>query len=150
MKPEETIDFHLRNTWLKMAKYYNLAAQPHDGTLTSGFILLNIDVKNGTPSTQLGPKMGLEGTSLVRPLKTLEEKGLIYRKKDKEDKRVVKIFLTPSGLKKREISKETVLNINNEIVNQIGASKFKMVLEELRKIASTVEKIHQNYGQKKH
>ena len=94
--------------------------------------------------------VGQKRSTVAQVVKTLEEKGLIYRKKDKEDKRVVKIFLTPSGLKKREISKETVLNINNEIVNQIGASKFKMVLEELRKIASTVEKIHQNYGQKKH
>ena len=37
-------------------------------------LYLSIDPKKGTPSTSLGPKMGMEATSLSRTLKSLEEK----------------------------------------------------------------------------
>ena len=40
-----------------------------------------IDPKKGTPSTSLGPKMGMEATSLSRTLKTMEIKNLITRKR---------------------------------------------------------------------
>ncbi|MFT5337112.1 MAG: DNA-binding MarR family transcriptional regulator [Luteibaculaceae bacterium] len=148
MKPEETIDFHLRNTWLRFAKYYNNTAAEHDGSLTTGFILLNIDAANGTPSTQLGPKMGLESTSLVRPLKTLEEKGLIYRKKDDKDKRVVKIFLTPDGVKKRAVSKETVVNVNTLLNEKLGDNTMKEMIKGLKKISSNLEKLNIDHGKK--
>ena len=48
--------------------------------MATGFTLLSIDPEKGTPSTALGPKMGMEATSLSRILKTMEEKGLITRK----------------------------------------------------------------------
>ena len=49
-------------------------------------IVLNIDMFEGTPSTQLGPTMGMESTSLSRSLKKLEELGIINRIHDKKDK----------------------------------------------------------------
>ena len=36
-------------------------------------VLLNIDIYEGTPSTQLGPNMGMEATSLSRYLIKLED-----------------------------------------------------------------------------
>ena len=67
----------------------------------------------GTPSTQLGPNMGMESTSLSRSLKKLEELGIIKRIHGKKDKRKVIIKLTKLGLNRREIAKKTVLNFNN-------------------------------------
>ena len=48
--------------------------------MTLGFTLLSIDPKTGTPSTALGPMMGIEATSLSRILKTLEDRDFIVRK----------------------------------------------------------------------
>ncbi|MCC6600492.1 MAG: MarR family transcriptional regulator, partial [Crocinitomicaceae bacterium] len=56
MKPEETIDFHIRWSWAKMSKTYNSAMQSALGaTMPMGYALLSID-KEGTLSTKLGPK----------------------------------------------------------------------------------------------
>ena len=103
MKPEETIDFHIRWAWHGIARMYNMEASKYDSTMAVGQTLLNIDIKEGTPSTKLGPKMGMEPRSLTRILKSLEQKGLVYKKTDKTDKRMVRIHLTPAGINHRDI-----------------------------------------------
>ena len=74
MKPEETVDFHIKRTWQSIAKMYNEVAAGYGATMATGYVLLNIDKELGTPSTALGPKMGMEATSLSRILKSMEEK----------------------------------------------------------------------------
>src|SRR5690554_452267 len=78
------VDFYLRHAWHKISRMYNQKAKAHGLTMSIGFILLIVD-KEGTPSTQLGPRMGMEPTSLSRTLKTMEKKGYIYRKTDGEE-----------------------------------------------------------------
>jgi DNA-binding MarR family transcriptional regulator len=132
MKPEETIDFHIRWAWLRIAKMYNQVAAQHGLTQSSGFILLNIDPKNGTPSTQLGPKMGMEPTSLSRTLKVMEEKGWICRLQDNNDKRITRIALTPEGERLRSISKASVVKFNNQLMRQVGEEKFNHFKEVIQ------------------
>lgn len=123
MKPEKTIDFHLRWLWLKIIRLYNTEAAKFGGTMSVGYILLNID-KDGTPSTKLGPKMGIESRSLTRTLKTMEEKGLISRESDANDKRMVLIHLTEEGKKYRNTSKDVVLKLNEYLHANISAEKL--------------------------
>lgn len=125
MKPEETIDFHIRWAWHGIARLYNNEASKHDLTMSTGYVLLSIDHHNGTPSTKLGPMMGMEPRSLVRTLQSMEEDGLIKRKPDKDDKRVVRIYLTEKGKKKRDISKDKVILFNEYIQKKIGKKKLK-------------------------
>ena len=118
---DKTIDYVLRATWQAVSRMYNEEAAKYDATMATGFALLSIDKEDGTPSTALGPRMGMEATSLTRTLKTMEEKGLIFRKKNPDDGRGVLLYLTPFGKEKRELSKNTVLKFN-ETVKQIKAA----------------------------
>ena len=112
---EITIDYALRATWQAVARMYNEEARHFGATMAVGFTLLSIDPKTGTPSTSLGPKMGMEPTSLSRILKSMEEKGLIVRKPNPDDGRSVLIHLTDFGLEKREDSKNVVLRFNEVV-----------------------------------
>src|SRR5690554_162304 len=112
---EKTIDYVLRATWMAVAKMYNEEAGKEGSTMATGFALLNIDPEKGTPSTSLGPKMGMEATSLSRTLKTMEEKGLIRRKKNPQDGRSVLIHLTPFGVEMRDYSKQVVLQFDQAV-----------------------------------
>ena len=69
MKPEESIDFHIRWSWYNISRMYNMVASKFGGSMAIGYVLLNID-KEGTPSTKLAPKMGMEPRSLTRMIKT--------------------------------------------------------------------------------
>jgi DNA-binding MarR family transcriptional regulator len=129
-----TIDHYLRSTWLSVQKMYNEQAAKFNSTMVMGFTLLSIDPKTGTPSTSLGPKMGIEPTSLSRTLKNLEEKGLIIRKKNPEDGRSVLVVLTKDGLEMRNVSKEVVLGFHEAVEEQISKEELNTFFEVLHKI----------------
>lgn len=115
-----TIDYALRATWQAVIKMYNEEAKNYGLTMAIGFTLLSIDPKKGTPSTALGPKMGMESTSLSRILKSIEEKGYIERRPNPNDGRGVLIYLTALGLAKRKDSKEVVLRFNEAVKEDIA------------------------------
>ena len=126
---EKTIDYILRATWQAVARMYNEEAAKYEGTMATGFALLSLDKEDGTPSTTLGQKMGMEATSLTRTLKSMEEKGLIIRKKNPNDGRGVLIYLTDFGKEKRELSRSTVLKFNDTIRKNISEEKLQHFLE---------------------
>lgn len=137
MDKSKSIDHQLRATWQAVAKMYNEQAAKHDSTMATAFVLLNIDYENGTPSTSLGPSMGMEPTSLSRILKTLEERGLITRSKNPDDGRSVIIKLTDLGKEKREISKGHVYQFNNKIrefISEEELNTFFKVTQVINKV----------------
>ncbi len=126
---EKTIDYTLRATWQAVSRMYNEEASKFDGSMAIGFALLSIDKEDGTPSTYISNRMGMEPTSLTRTLKTLEEKGLITRQKNPEDGRGVLIYLTNLGKEMREQSRSTVLKFNEVVKQNIAEEKLKHFME---------------------
>jgi DNA-binding MarR family transcriptional regulator len=126
---DKTIDYLLRATWQAVSRMYNEEASKFDGSMAIGFALLSIDKEEGTPSSYISNRMGMEATSLTRTLKTLEEKGLIIRKKNPDDGRGVLIYLTDLGKKMREQSKTTVLKFNEVVKQNITEEKLNHFME---------------------
>jgi MarR family transcriptional regulator, organic hydroperoxide resistance regulator len=133
MKPEETIDYHVRAVWYGIFRMYNQIGLEHDISTSLGFVLLNIH-SDGTPATKIAPLMGMESRSLSRMLKSMEEKGLIYKKQDAADRRSVRIFLTDEGKRRKEISRKTVLGFNEKMRDLIPLKD----LETFFKVMTTV------------
>ncbi|SEA99540.1 DNA-binding transcriptional regulator, MarR family [Flavobacterium gillisiae] len=137
---DKTIDYILRATWQAVSRMYNEEASKYGATMATGFALLSMDKNVGTPSTSLGPKMGMEATSLTRTLKSMEEKGLIIRKKNPDDGRGVLIYLTELGKEKRDLSKNTVLKFNETVKNHITDEKLQHFIE----VSETINELIQN------
>ncbi|HET8885948.1 MAG TPA: MarR family transcriptional regulator [Salinimicrobium sp.] len=131
---EKTIDYVLRSTWIAVSKMYSEEAGKAGSTMATGFALLSIDPEKGTPSTTLGPKMGMEATSLSRTLKSMEEKGLITRKKNPADGRGVLIFLTKFGKEMRDYSKGVVFQFDEAVKNEVS----KEDMETFNKVANKI------------
>ncbi|MBS1582967.1 MAG: MarR family transcriptional regulator [Bacteroidetes bacterium] len=136
MRPEETIDHPIRWAWHRIARIYNTEAAKHGGTMSVGYVLLNIDPE-GTPSTKLGPKMGMEPRSLTRTLKTMEEEGLIRRVPDPTDGRMVRVQLTAKGKHLRDVSRDTVIRFNEVVREHIperDIERFHAVLGKINEL----------------
>jgi DNA-binding MarR family transcriptional regulator len=137
-KPELLCDFVVRHSWHRISRMYNQRAAEHDLTMSIGFILMSVD-KEGTPSTQLGPRMGMEPTSLSRTIKTMEERGLIRREEDLVDKRKVLIFLTPDGVEMRKMVRNFVVGFNERIYAKIPKSKLQAFFEVAAQVDELIE-----------
>jgi len=140
MKPQETFDFQIRKSWIALSKMYNEQIAQYGLTVAMGFALLNIDIKNGTPSTSLGPKMGMESTSLSRLLNSLEKQALIARESNPNDGRSALIKLTKEGLKMRNYSRQAVLDFNHQVLAEVSEEEvrgFFKVMATVSEIVST-------------
>ena len=134
MKPEETVDYHVRYVWHAMARMYNQLGAPHDISTSMGFVLLNIRTEGGSQATKIAPLMGLESRSLTRMLKSMEDKGLIYRQRDQVDRRSVIIYLTEEGLKRKRITQEKIRRFNEEIRKEIPKKDLEKFFEVMTKV----------------
>lgn len=133
-----TIDAQIKSTWHNMFKMYNQAAAKFGTTQATGLVLLSID-KEGTPSTSIAPTLGLEATSMSRIIKTLEDNNLIFKKKDKFDKRVVRLFLTPEGVEKRRVAKQVVSGFNELVLSEIPQTKLSVFFEVMDDVNRVIE-----------
>ena len=139
MKKELTVDYNIKAAWHAIYRMYNQQALKNDFTTSIGYVLLNIDSKEGTPATKIAPLIGLESRSLTRMLKNMEEKGLITKQPDLNDRRSVRIVLTELGREKKEISRKTVLDFNNAVRAIIPEDKINIFFEVIDKINKIVE-----------
>lgn len=108
--------------------------------MSIGYILLNIE-KEGTHSTKLGPKMGMEARSLTRTLKTMEDDELIFRETDPNDRRKVRVFLTEKGKQMRERSKETVLSFNSLVSKRVSPEALENCMSVLQELNGLLEEM---------
>ena len=139
MKREETVDYNIKGLWHGISRMYNQYGVEFDVTASTGFVLLNIDAEEGTPATKIAPLLGMESRSLTRMLKSIEEKGWVYREKDPVDGRSVRIFLTDLGKQKRELSRRAVREFNKKVRALIPEGKldsFFEVVNELNEIVN--------------
>ena len=140
MKAPDTVGYQVKSTWQSIVKMYNRVTLEDDFSQAIGYVLINVK-KEGIPVTKIAPLMGIEPTSLSRLLKTMEEKGLIYREKDLIDKRVVNIKLTPKGFDLKKISRKIVLDYNKMIKDNIDEEEleaFFKVMVKIRKLTCKV------------
>ena len=139
MKPEETVDYNIKVAWHAISRMYNTQAAQNDITTSIGFVLLNIDQERGTPATKIAPLLGLETRSLTRILRSMEDKGLIYKQADSVDKRSVRIFLTELGLEKKEVSRQTVRHFNLKIREKIPQGQLDVFFKVAAQITGMIE-----------
>ncbi len=140
MKPEETVDFNIKAAWHAIFRMYNSEAAKHDISTAIGYVLINIDKKNGSPATKIGPMMGMEVHSLSRMLRNMEDKGLIIKKPDPKDGRVQRIFLTPKGEEKRAVSKRTIRRFNELVRSSVSEKQLQSFFEVINNITNLIER----------
>ncbi len=135
MKIQETVDYQIRGTLFAMRRMYNLLAAENGTTQGVAYVLINVP-KEGVAATRIAPMMGMGATSLSRLLKTMEDDGLIYRKKDEEDKRMVYIHLTNAGKKLRRKVRQVVIDFNQKVMPQLNQDEINSFV----KVCSTIRK----------
>ncbi len=139
MRPEETLDYHIKSSWLSISRMYNQLASKHDLTQATGYALMMIDEKDGTYSTKIGPQLGMEATGMTRLLKNMEEDGLIIRHADEHDRRKVRICLTEKGREKRKVARSVVKKFNKKVLNELTDQEFEIFKDVISKVQNVID-----------
>ena len=138
MKKELMIDFNIKVAYHTILKMYNFWGKNFGINSTTGYILLNIDLKKGSSATEIGYLIGLDFKSPTRILKKMERDSWVIRKKDAFDGRLSRFFLTPIGEEKREIARKSVLAFNKQILQKISKEELESFFKVIDKVFGLV------------
>ena len=142
---ENIVIYKIRKAWHEIGRMYNELASDHGGTMSMGFILLTLNDTHGTPVTKIAPRMGMEPNSLSRILKSMEENGLVFRRKDKNDKRKVYICLTEQGKKMQQVAVSAVFELNNSITKDLDPKKLMAFFEVINHVEKAVSEMTEQH-----
>jgi len=140
LRQEESVCFCTKTTWHAISRLYNTTGAQYDISAALGFVLLNINLENGTPATKIAPALGMEARSLTRMLKTMEEKGYVSRVADETDGRVMRIVLTEEGKAKRKLAKVGVVAFNKAVRENVPKEKLDIFFD----VCSSINEIIDN------
>lgn len=91
-------------TWLCLAQSYHLAQKHYRESLRgSGLtqpqfeVMTQIADDEGIPLTRIGENLMVTGGNITGIIDRLEKNGVVKRKRDKEDRRVIRAFFTAKG-----------------------------------------------------
>ena len=69
----------------------------HGASLATWMVLRSVEHEEGLSQRELATRVRVEGPTLVRHLDRMEQDGLVVRRRDERDRRVVRVCLTEAG-----------------------------------------------------
>ncbi len=146
---DKMVIYNVRKSWLNIAKLYNEMTAQFGGTISMAFVLLALYEEEGVPVTKIAPRIGMEPNSLSRILKELENKGVLERRKNHSDSRIVNIVLTEQGKKLRKYALKSVFKLEKNVKEEISENDLIGFFNVLEKIPNAINKIQEKVNQQK-
>lgn len=128
----------IKNTWQKLARYYNKRLASYGLSATKALLLLEISPGNGEHPRTLAAKLDLENSSISGLLDRLEKKNLIERRPDPNDRRGILIFLTTAGITARETIKSLVEELDRKLYEALSPDDVKLFRKTLSMIGRQI------------
>jgi DNA-binding MarR family transcriptional regulator len=96
--------------------------------------------EDGIPISALTKKLQQLGGTLTGVLDGMEKRGLLYRERDKDDRRIYRIWLTDTGKQLKDVVSPIVLKLKEETFECFSEQEFLMFSNFIdRLIAHTSE-----------
>ncbi len=111
------ICYELKFTMKKMEKYLTHKLESLDVNFAQSLILLCLLDEDGSILSEIGSRAQIENSSLTSMADKLEKKGLVKRRLDAQDRRIIRVFLTQEG---RELA-EKLMDLGNDFNNFLQA-----------------------------
>ena len=111
-------------------------------TAPQAFHLLSIPV-DGISMSGLANKLGLDTSTLTRNIQKLEKLDLVRRKQDRNDKRILVVYLTDKGRERVEKIEESLLDLNFSMMKYIDLDDQENIPEMLEKLVWAMDCIRE-------
>ncbi|HEY7438801.1 MAG TPA: MarR family transcriptional regulator [Acidimicrobiia bacterium] len=109
----------------------NLAEQ---GSSFATWIVLRYAIEGGFSQRQLADEMRIEAPTLVRRLDRMERDGLVERRRDPNDRRVVRIHVTRAGKQLHDKLLRVVIASNEELRSLLSADEERVLQGLLHRV----------------
>ncbi|HEY1551074.1 MAG TPA: MarR family transcriptional regulator [Kofleriaceae bacterium] len=139
---ENQLCFALYTAHRALTRAYGDLLEPLGVTYPQYLVLLALWQRDHRPVSELGTCLGLDSGTLTPMLKRLADNGVVERKRDDEDARVVMISLTRAGkaleAKAREIPIKLAERAGFDVRKPKSLAGLRRLRDQLRELAETV------------
>jgi len=136
--PEETV-LSRDLGWLLSQTSHSLAVEQTArmekiGIAPRGFCVLKTALEGELTQGEIGEAIGVDKTTMVVTLDSLEEAGLAERIPSKKDRRARVIKVTPAGKRKLAQAEKTTEQLYEEILGELSENQRETLLEALNQL----------------
>ena len=117
---------------------FNAALQAQGGSVPVWLILNALTHEKLATQLDLARSLGIEGPTLTRHLDNLEEAGLVERRRSEEDRRAVRVALTPAGEAAYASLLDEVAGFNRRLLGGISDDEQAELRELLGRLRANV------------
>ena len=137
---ENSISLAIKNASKSLEKLLDIELRRQFG-LSGGKwkVIIVLSIQNGLSQRDLAEKIFVDGTTLVPIIDSMEEKDLVERKTDPNDRRNNKIFLTPKSELLIDPIMENFLRIRKIVFKDISEKDLEFTRNILKKITENAE-----------
>jgi MarR family transcriptional regulator, transcriptional regulator for hemolysin len=102
------------------------------GSLAAWVVLRSVD--GGLSQRELAARIHVEAPTLVRHLDRLESEGLVVRRRDDADRRIVRVTITADGRRLRSRLQRAAERFNAELCSLLDDDEQRVLVRALTKV----------------
>ena len=107
-------------------------------------VLLTVSQNEGLSQTQLVERTGIDRSTLADIVRRMLKKGLLSRRRTKEDARAYAVRLTDEGWRSLRVADPVARRVDERILSAIPAAQRERFLSDLSTIVTALGKIRDN------
>ena len=140
-------DFHCRQSLGYLTRRLQNLTNPHaeaifadqDLTFTQWISLMGLREGVAETSADLARHLNHDAGAVTRVVDELESRGLLRRERSKEDRRVVKLILTPQGKAVARMHVPPIVDFWNRVTDDFSLSEIKQLLDLMARLIARLE-----------
>ena len=143
----QNINEKVLNAWLKLSTVIcnerMVSELPYNESLICGILHKNATEhpENKITATELCEKTKIQKSQMNRILNTLEEKGLIFRKRSEKDRRQVFVSMNMENAGVYERQHKNILRVVDDIVEKVGKEKAEEIIQLFTLISNKAKEV---------
>ncbi|HWB43931.1 MAG TPA: MarR family transcriptional regulator [Hyphomicrobiaceae bacterium] len=118
-------------------------AELRDGDLTPRqlAVLLTVAQNEGLSQTGLVDRTGIDRSTLADIVRRMQKKGLLQRRRTKEDARAYAVKLTDEGKRVLRAAEPLARRVDDRILDALPSKQRELFIDELQSIVATLQKM---------
>ncbi|WP_078427994.1 MarR family winged helix-turn-helix transcriptional regulator [Alkalihalobacterium alkalinitrilicum] len=133
------ISIKIHQTDLHLTSYIKAKLEAFNIAPEQNLIMMLLWEKDGLTQNQISLKLNKDKTNIARMASNLEKKGFISRRNCNDDRRSVKLFLTPDGKALGEKVIPITEEFNENVIKDITDEELELLEKILIKMSKNVD-----------
>src|SRR3982751_4446329 len=97
-------------------------------------LLCKLFVRDGMTQTEIAEQLSVQGATVTNMLQRMEEAGLVARRRDPEDNRLVRVYLTGTGRQQERAITEQFMAVENAVFEGLDPQERLVLRRTLKKM----------------